>query len=188
VWDVVEIGITQSENDVSQTLQQVKLQKEKAIKDKITLYILYQAVDEARFEKIVGATISKEARETLQTAYRGANWVKQARLQVLRGELESMKMEDSERVSDYITRMQTVTNQMKRNGKSLAESRLVEKILRSLTDTFENVVCAIEESKNLTELSVDELACSLMAHEQRKKLKEKLIEKALYIQKGQVHD
>jgi hypothetical protein len=34
VWDVVETGITQSENDASHTLQQVKLQKEKVVKIK----------------------------------------------------------------------------------------------------------------------------------------------------------
>jgi gag-polypeptide of LTR copia-type len=74
---------------------------------------------------------------------------------------------------------------------------MVEKILRSLTDTFENMICAIEESDNLTELSVDELVGSLLAHEQRKKkLKKKesleeilqakvvLEEKALYVQKA----
>jgi gag-polypeptide of LTR copia-type len=56
----------------------------------------------------------------------------------------------------------------------------VEKILRSLTDTFENVVCAIEESKDLAEITVDELASSLLAHEQRKNLKKKeTLEEAL---------
>jgi hypothetical protein len=49
----------------------------------------------------------------------------------------------------------------------------MEKILRSLTNTFENVIYTIEESKNLTELSVDELAGSLLALEQRKNLKKK---------------
>jgi hypothetical protein len=59
------------------------------------------------------------------------------------------------------------------------------------------VICTIEETKNLAELSVDELADSLLAHEQRKKLKKKeslkeaiqekfiLEEKALYVQKAQ---
>jgi hypothetical protein len=47
----------------------------------------------------------------------------------------------------------------------------VEKILRSLTDNFKNVVCAIEESKDLTKLTVDELAGSLKAHKQCKREK-----------------
>jgi hypothetical protein len=44
---------------------------------------------------------------------------------------------------------------------------VVEKILRSLIDTFKNMICAKEESKDLTELTVDELAGSLLVHEQR---------------------
>jgi transcriptional regulator with GAF, ATPase, and Fis domain len=64
-----------------------------------------------------------------------------------------------------------VVNQLKRNGEEISENRVVEKILRSLTNDFENVVCAIEESKNLAEMTVDELSSSLEAHEQRKKKK-----------------
>jgi gag-polypeptide of LTR copia-type len=84
-----------------------------------------------------------------------------------------LRMNNTEGVSDYITRVQAITNQLKRNGESLSEHRVVEKILMSLTDTFENVVCAIYESKDLVELIVDELAGSLLAHEQRKNLKKK---------------
>jgi hypothetical protein len=51
----------------------------------------------------------------------------------------------------------------------MSESRVVEKILRPLTNNFENVVCVTEESKNLVEMIVDELSSSLEAHEQRKK-------------------
>ena len=61
----------------------------------------------------------------------------------------------------------------------LPETRVVEKILRSLTDNFENVVCAIEESKDLTKFTVDELAGSLEAHEQRMKKKEEPLDQAL---------
>jgi gag-polypeptide of LTR copia-type len=139
----------------------MKALKEKRVADKTTLYILYQGVDETRLEKVVRATTSKEAWAILQTAYKGAERVKQH----LKREFESLKMKDSEGISDYITRVQIVANHLKRNGEKLIEMRIAEKILRSLTDAFENVVCAIKESKDLNELSVDELAGSLMAHE-----------------------
>lgn len=44
---------------------------------------------------------------------------------------------------------------------------VTSKILRSLTSTFNYVVCSIEESKNLNTLSLDELHGSLLIHEQR---------------------
>jgi len=89
-------------------------------------------------------------------------------------------MKESESVSEYITRVQTVVNQLNRNGETLSDTRVVEKILRSLTDNFENVVYAIEESKDLATFTVNELAGSLEAHEQRKqKKKEKTLKQSL---------
>ena len=78
-------------------------------------------------------------------------------------------MKNSENVSSYITRVQTVVNQLKCNGETLMDPMVVEKILWSLTDDFENFVCAIEESRNLEEITIDDLAGSVKAHEQQKK-------------------
>ena len=41
-----------------------------------------------------------------------------------------MKMKESENVSNYITHVQTVVNQLNRNGEMLSEMQVVEKILR----------------------------------------------------------
>ena len=72
-----------------------------------------------------------------------------------------------------------MANQLNRNGEMLPETRVVEKILRSLTDNLENVVCAIEESKDLAKFTVDELVGSLEAHEQHKKKEEETLDQAL---------
>lgn len=53
------------------------------------------------------------------------------------------------------------------NGDELSDQKIVEKILRSLPIKFDNIVLAIEESKDLSKLSIDELFGSLQNHEYR---------------------
>jgi gag-polypeptide of LTR copia-type len=153
VWEVVEQGYTEQENMQDLMSNELKALKESCKKDKTTLYIMYQAVDESDFEKIAGANTSKDAWETLEKTYKGADRVKQVRVQTLRGEFQTLKMKESEDVLDYITRVELMVNQLKRNGEYMNESRVVKKILRSLVDEFENMVCAIEESKNLAKMT-----------------------------------
>jgi hypothetical protein len=58
-------------------------------------------------------------------------------------------------------------NQMRRNGEALTDARITEKILRSLDPKFDFVVVAIEESKEVDKLIMNELMSSLQAHEQK---------------------
>src|SRR3954470_7911599 len=109
-WETVETGFIEPDNTGGYTAAQTKALKETRSKDKTALYILFRAVDESGFEKIAGATTSKQAWDTLEKVYKGADRVKQVRLQTLRGELERMKIKESETVSEYITRLQTVVN------------------------------------------------------------------------------
>jgi len=113
---------------------------------------------------------SKEAWDILEKAYKRDNRVKQVRLETLKGELERMRMKEAEGVAKYVSRVETVMK-LGRNGETLSACRVVEKILRSLIDDFDNIVCAIEESKDLKALSVEELVGSLEAHEQRRRKK-----------------
>ncbi|XP_074351364.1 uncharacterized protein LOC141690467 [Apium graveolens] len=109
----------------------------------------------------------KEAWEILQKSFQGVEKVKKVRLQVLRGEFENLKMKNSENIGEFVTRLKAVTNEMKRNGESLDDVRVMEKLLRLLTRKFDYVVTSIEESKDLSTISIDELVGSLQAHEQR---------------------
>jgi len=58
---------------------------------------------------------------------------------------------------------------MKMDGEQIIQITIVEKILRSLTTKFDYIVYSIEESNDVTTLSVDELRSSLMVYEQRMK-------------------
>jgi gag-polypeptide of LTR copia-type len=62
-----------------------------------------------------------------------------------------------------------LVNQMCSLGdKDITEQKLIEKILISLPESFDSIVTAIEESKDLTTLPIQQLNSSLEAHEERK--------------------
>ncbi|XP_074369123.1 uncharacterized protein LOC141709797 [Apium graveolens] len=82
-------------------------------------------------------------------------------------EFENLKMKTSENIGEFVTRLKAVKNEMKRNGESLDDVGVMEKLLRSLTRNFDYVVSSIEESKDLFIISIDELVDSLQAHKQR---------------------
>jgi len=64
-----------------------------------------------------------------------------------------------------------IVNQMSRNVEALTDAQITEKILRFLDPKFNFVFVAIEESKEVGKLTVDELIGSLQAHEQKIKKK-----------------
>ena len=182
VWDVVEKGFNEPENEAALSQDQNTALKDSRKRDKKALYLIYQALDDDGFEKISSATSAKEAWEKLQTSYKGVEKVKKVRLQTLRGEFESLHMKASESISDYFSRVAVVSNQLKRNGEKLEDVRIMEKILRSLDPKFEHIVVTIEETKDLEEMTIDELNGSLQAYEEKHKKKQGIVEQLLKMQ------
>jgi hypothetical protein len=90
-------------------------------------------------------------------------------------------MKECESMHDYFSNMLDVVNQIRRFGENLSDQKVVEKILRSMPMKYDQMVAAIEESKDLSVLTVDELFGSLQSHEDRmKRYEENSTENAFY--------
>ncbi|KAG5246836.1 Retrovirus-related polyprotein from transposon [Salix suchowensis] len=76
-------------------------------------------------------------------------------------------MNTGESVDGYFSRTLAIANRMRIHGDKMEDVTIIEKILRSMSAKFNYVVCSIEESHNIEELSIDELQSSLLLHEQR---------------------
>ncbi|XP_058068847.1 uncharacterized protein LOC131218183 [Magnolia sinica] len=164
VMDIVEDGYSEpvsKEVEVALEEAQKVLLRSDRKKDCKAKSIIYQGLDESTFEIIASAKTSKEVWETLYKTHKGADKVKKIRPQSLRGEFESLKMNLPETIADYYTRVMILANQLRRNGETLTDTRISEKILRSLDPKFEYIVMAIKEIKDLETLSVEELVGSL---------------------------
>ena len=66
-------------------------------------------------------------------------------------------MRNDETITEYFARVMQVANKTRSNGDEMSEKKIVEKILRTLTDKFTYVVLSIEESKDTDTMSIDEL-------------------------------
>lgn len=130
---------------------------------------LFQAIDRSILETILNKDSAKAIWDSMKQKYQGSTKVKRAQLQALRREFEILGMKDGESVDEYFTRTLTIANKMKTHGERMEQTVIVEKILRSMTAKFNYVVCSIEESNNVSTLSIDELQNSLLVHEQRMK-------------------
>eukprot|EP00253_Pinus_taeda_P020487 PITA_20487 len=170
IWELVETGYVEPANAttlVALTVAERHQLKSDKKKDAKALFFVFQSIHESVFLRIVATTKSKEAWDILKTAYQGMEKVKTAKLQMLRRYFETLSMKESDTIDSFFTQVIGLITQIRSHGEILEERRIVEKILRCLPSRFEAVVVAIEETKDISQFTVDELSASLMSHEHR---------------------
>ena len=92
----------------------------------------------------------------MKKKYERSARVKRSHLQALRREFETLEMKAGEGVFEYFSRVLIVANKMRTYGERMIDVTVTEKILRSLSEKFNYIVCSIEESKYIDQLSINE--------------------------------
>ena len=164
-WHLVETGYAETEAGAAVTEAQQRKLDELKLKDLKVNNYLFQVIDRTILETILQKDTSKQIWDSMRKKYEGNARVKRSILQALHKEFETLEMKTGEKVCDYFSRVMSVANKMRVHGERMVDVTIVEKILRSLTDKFNYIVCSIEESKDIDQLSIDELQSSLIVHE-----------------------
>ena len=168
LWNIVEKGFAEPEDEADLSEEELKKLESSRRQDARALSKLQMGVTKPIFTRISTASTAKEAWEILEGEFHGDEKVRSINLQSLKKDFQNLRMKDSENIQSYHARVMEIVNQMKTYGDNISDQHVVEKILISLTDKYEYIVAVIEETKDLTKLSIKELMGSLQAHEKRR--------------------
>jgi len=126
---------------------------------------LFQLIDKSIFKIITHKDTAKQMWDSMKVKYQDSARVKRVQLQWLRRIFETLEMKLGELVNDHFGRVLETANKMPNYGEDMNDVKIVEKILRSLTDNFNFIVSSIEESEDIYQLIVDELWGYLLVDE-----------------------
>src|ERR1044072_464994 len=152
-WSVVETRVPALPQNATQ--EQTRANAVIKLTDLRAKNYLFQSIERGIIETILSKNTAKGIWDSMKSKYQGSDKVKRAQLQTLRREFEVLGMKEGESVNEYFARTLVIANKMKLHGEDVKETMIVEKILRSMTSKFNYVVCAIEESNDVVDLTVD---------------------------------
>ena len=122
---------------------------------------IFCGVSPDEFHGISHITIAKESWEILETTYEVTKKVKDTKLQMLTTRFEELKMSEDESFDSFYSKLNEVVIGKFNLGEKTEDLKVVRKILQSLPERFQAKVTAIEESKDLDEIKIQELIGSL---------------------------
>ncbi|XP_075494814.1 uncharacterized protein LOC142532389 [Primulina tabacum] len=126
---------------------------------------IFSSVDKNMFGLITNCVSAKDAWDILQRHSEGSQSVRRTRLMMVTSKFEMMRMEESENILEYDRRLREIANEAFSLGDPISNERLVSKVLRSLPERFNIKICAIDEAKDTTQMTLEDLFSSLRTFE-----------------------
>ncbi|GKU93722.1 hypothetical protein SLEP1_g7290 [Rubroshorea leprosula] len=166
-WEVIEHGFQLPFPQENPTVAQMKRNAEYNVGTYRALSFLHNAVANDIFPKIASCQNAHEVWEALKEEYEGSARDKSVTLLTLKREFKLLKMKETDTIRQYSSKLVDLVTQIRMQGERFPDSRVVDRMLVSLPDRFEPKVAAIEESCDLSRLSVKALIGKLQAHEKR---------------------
>ncbi|GJZ41956.1 hypothetical protein Tco_0588842, partial [Tanacetum coccineum] len=127
--------------------------------------VIYNALPRKEYERIFMCNTAKAIWKTLLITHQGNNQVKDNKIDLLIKQYEQFVISEDESIDNAFARFNTIITSLKALDEGYSSKNYVRKFLRDLHPKWRAKVTAIEELKDLTSLSLDELIGNLKVHE-----------------------
>ncbi|GJT74903.1 zf-CCHC domain-containing protein [Tanacetum coccineum] len=124
------------------------------------------ALPRKEYERIFMCQTVKKIWDTLLIIHQGNNQVKANKIDLLVQQYEQFMIPEDESIDNAFAKFNTIITSLKALDEGFSSKNCVRKFLRALHPKWRAKVTAIEESKNLTTLSLDELIGNLKVYEE----------------------
>ncbi|RVW63037.1 hypothetical protein CK203_062910 [Vitis vinifera] len=108
----------------------------------------------------------------LKKEYEGNKRVKGMQVLNLIREFEMQRMKESETIKDYSDRLLGIVNKVRLLGTDFSDSRIVQKIFITVPEKFETTISSLENSKDVSSITLAKLLNALQAQEQRRLIRQ----------------
>jgi len=169
LWDIFEDGVGDLELDEEGAAidrkKHTPAQKKLFKKHHKIRGILVASIPRIEYMKMSDKSTTKAMFASLCANYEGSKKVREAKALMLVHQYELFKMKDDESIEEMYSIFHTLVSGLQILKKSYVVSDHVSKIVRSLPARWRPKVTAIEETKDLNTLSVEDLVSSLKFHQ-----------------------
>ncbi|GJT13745.1 zf-CCHC domain-containing protein [Tanacetum coccineum] len=139
--------------------------KKRLAKNNEAKMVIYNALPRKEYERIFMCNTTKEIWKTLLITHQGNSQVKDNKIDLLVQQYEQFVISEDESINSAFARFNTIITSLKALDEGYSIKNYVRKFLRALHPKWRAKVTTIEESKDLTSLSLDELIRNLKVHE-----------------------
>ncbi|XP_047177535.1 uncharacterized protein LOC124844612, partial [Vigna umbellata] len=172
VWEAVEEEYEVSLLPDNPTIAQMKNHKKRRLRKSKAKSILFTVVSPIIFNRIMTLKTAYEIWKFLKEEYQDNEKIKGMQALNLVRELEMQRIKDPETIKDYADKLLGIANKIRLLGTDIPESQIVQKILITIPERYEATLTSLENSKDLSTITLAKLLTALQAPEQRRLMRE----------------
>ncbi|XP_055960666.1 uncharacterized protein LOC130015126 [Mercurialis annua] len=158
------------------TMNQLKIHKERKTRKFKAKAYLFSAVSNSIYSRVMQLESAKDIWDYLKQEYQGDEKTKNMQALNLIREFEMMKMKETESIKSYSEKLLGIANKVRLLGKNFLDERIIQNFFVTLPEKYESKISSLEETKDLSTISLSELVKALQAQEQRRILRNQEIE------------